>query len=487
MSLTAPYIWIMISGVYDVLQIYDVDGSASYFDIYCNGTKVYTLDKYDDISYVTIEDLELEDKVTPGLDYFSIGVIAYDEDGNESEKSNMVLWYHKGVFDNNGNDPDIWSPFQETSKFYFYLDGVRVYYSSEMYVFSESSRLGYDGTLSVHLSPVSSTGVIIELTNSSTNGKRFYVYNYDVPISSATIESSTFSSTTSSLSIYVYAISGDERYAFKRLCYNNDLIDAENIGFRHHGKRDITCNDCLSFISDTNNFTLTATNVEWDGTLEYSTDKMNWAVWDGSEIGSLNQKLYLRGYNNTKFYKNSGVRFNLSAPAGCYGNINTLLEYTNPPKTIETDNCYRYMFYGCANLTQAPELPATTLANYCYSSMFSRCYNLTQAPELPATTLAGNCYSSMFDGCPSLTQAPELPATTLTNYCYSSMFYGCKKIKLSTTQTSSYTREYRIPTSGDGTTATNALYDMFYRTGGTFTGTPEINTTYYLHSSNTIV
>ena len=48
-------------------------------------------------------------------------------------------------------------------------------------------------------------------------------------------------------------------------------------------------------------------------------------------------------------------------------------------------------------------------------------------------------------------------------------------------------QEYNIPSSGNGTTATNALTDMFSSTGGTFTGTPEINTTYYHSSDNMIV
>ena len=47
--------------------------------------------------------------------------------------------------------------------------------------------------------------------------------------------------------------------------------------------------------------------------------------------------------------------------------------------------------------------------------------------------------------------------------------------------------EYRIPLSGDGTDANVALGEMFTSTGGTFTGTLEINTTYYLSSDNMIV
>ena len=157
------------------------------------------------------------------------------------------------------------------------------------------------------------------------------------------------------------------------------------------------------------------------------------------------------------------------------------------PATTLAENCYQGMFYGCTSLTQAPALPATTLANYCYHSMFRSCTSLTQAPALPATTLADSCYMYMFYGCTSLTQAPVLPATTLAKYCYYGMFQECASLKLSSTQTGEYTQEYRIPASGTGTSAMSALIDMFTYTGGTFTGTPEINTTYYLSSDNMIV
>ena len=145
------------------------------------------------------------------------------------------------------------------------------------------------------------------------------------------------------------------------------------------------------------------------------------------------------------------------------------------------------MFQGCTSLTQAPALPATTLANYCYYNMFSDCTSLTKAPVLPATALAPNCYSNMFAGCTSLTQAPALPATTLASSCYNGMFYGCTSLKLSSNKTDEYIQEYRIPTTGTGTTATDALAGMFVNTSGTFTETPSINTTYYLSTDNMIV
>ena len=183
----------------------------------------------------------------------------------------------------------------------------------------------------------------------------------------------------------------------------------------------------ILFEGETSDFTLKATNKTWNGTVEYSTDKNTWSTWNGSEISSADKKLYLRGKNNTTFYTTKAVQFVLSAKAGCYGNINTLLDYENPPTTLAS-SCYREMFYGCTLLTTAPELPATTLAYACYSSMFYGCRSLTAAPALPATTLAESCYYSMFRGCKSLTTAPELPAEILADYCYYSMFQGCTSL-----------------------------------------------------------
>ena len=91
----------------------------------------------------------------------------------------------------------------------------------------------------------------------------------------------------------------------------------------------------------------------------------------------------------------------------------------------------------------------------------------------------------MFNGCTSLTTVLALPAITLVSACYQAMFRNCAKIKLSTTQDGEYANEYRVPISGDGVDATNALLNMFADTGGTFVGAPTINTTYY--TSNTVI
>ena len=289
--------------------------------------------------------------------------------------------------------------------------------------------------------------------------------------------------------------------------------------FKPEGKSYLT-------FSSPNSFTLKVydTAKHWDGTLEYFASDRTWTTWDGTTtLSSVNNDgehvLYMRGTGNTVITgKMLDYRWVLiGSDISCIGNIENLLDYATVasgqhptmandcyqsmfsgctsltqapalPATTLVNGCYWSMFNGCTSLTQAPALPATTLANYCYRQMFQGCTALTQVPSLPATTLKDYCYKEMFNGCTGLTQVPALPATTLATYCYMQMFQGCINIKLSSTKTEEYTQEYRIPMSEtNGTGIRDSLGSMFYSTGGTFTGTPEINTTYYLSSDNMIV
>lgn len=255
--------------------------------------------------------------------------------------------------------------------------------------------------------------------------------------------------------------------------------------------------------SSPSSFTLAVSDStkHWDGTLEYSTDTSTWSAWDGttalsSAISGNDNVLYLRGIGNTKIgsydaNKEVSIPWTISGTdVRCNGNIETLLDYATVESgqhPVMAENCFGSLFMGCTALITPPELPATTLMDFCYDSMFQGCTSLTQAPALPATTLANGCYEYMFAGCAGLAQAPTLPATTLAEGCYYDMFAGCAGLKLSSTQTGEYTVAYRIPTTGTGTTASGALTNMFTDTGGTFTGTPVINTTYYLSNTNTVV
>ena len=222
--------------------------------------------------------------------------------------------------------------------------------------------------------------------------------------------------------------------------------------------------DCLTFTGKTSEFTLKATYTEWNGTLMWSTDHVNWTTLTGTEaMQSVNKKLYLRGKGNTKIYTYNGVLWVLSEKADCTGNIQTLLDWENPPTSISENYCYYRMFSDCKNLTSAPELPATTLRRDCYGNMFYNCTSLTSAPELPATTLAYECYRSMFYGCTSLTSAPELPATTLAESCYAAMFSGC----------TSLTSAPELPV----TTSKPGCYSYMFRDCTSLTSAPELPAT----------
>jgi hypothetical protein len=124
------------------------------------------------------------------------------------------------------------------------------------------------------------------------------------------------------------------------------------------------------------------------------------------------------------------------------------------------------MFEGCAALTTAPDLPATTLTVACYRNMFKGCKALTTAPDLPATTLVIFCYDGMFFGCSSLTETPHLPAATLVEYCYTGMFSGCTGL------TAAY-----VKAAYDGTycnsmfwSCTNVSTNTFYTDGTGWSG-----------------
>ena len=230
--------------------------------------------------------------------------------------------------------------------------------------------------------------------------------------------------------------------------------------------------------SDVTEFTLSIGSAgakEWNGTVWYSTDTVNWTIWDGSTITSGNKRLYLRGKNNTTFYTTKGACLQLSRKAKCFGNINVLLDYDNPPLNVY-DNCYKSLFDGCSNLLRAPSLPATSLAASCYFNMFKGCSSLTDVPELPSHNIPTSAYQYMFQNCTSLTKLPILPAQTVESKGYYGMFYGCSLIKVSATKTGDYQTSWRIPSDGTSVSfATNATFYMLYTTGGTFTGSGASN------------
>ena len=201
--------------------------------------------------------------------------------------------------------------------------------------------------------------------------------------------------------------------------------------------------------------------------IEISTDEgVTWTTWDYSTI-PLNSggSVLMRGMNPEGFSKsnNKYMKFKTAGSIEVYGNIMSLIDYTQTVDIIPCDYCFYSLFNGCTSITKAPELTATTLAPYCYNFMFYNCTSLTTAPALPATTLADWCYSDMFYNCTSLTTAPALPATTLARSCYNDMFYGC----------TSLTKAPELP----ATTLAPACYNQMFQGCTSLTTAPELPAT----------
>ena len=199
---------------------------------------------------------------------------------------------------------------------------------------------------------------------------------------------------------------------------------------------------CIAFTSASEFTVSLGPGKTWDGTIQYSTDGGNWQDYTAGDVKAAagsddGYSIFFRGNGNSYISKGTirtGDRssFKLTgSEIACSGNIENLLDHMaveghTPPDM--SNYAFAYLFRDCASLTEAPELPATTLADYCYYHMFQNCTNLTAAPELPATTMAKSCYDGMFYGCSSLTVPPALPATTLAEACYYYMFYGCTNL-----------------------------------------------------------
>ncbi len=142
-------------------------------------------------------------------------------------------------------------------------------------------------------------------------------------------------------------------------------------------------------------------------------------------------KALLKGINPEAFSKNEEytyTNFVMSGRIKASGSVMSLIDGCGESKEIKGKKCFFNLFANCVSLTQAPELPATTLTEYCYSGMFSFCTELTKAPQLPATSLTKACYFRMFLGC-NLKKTPELPATILADSCYCKMFYTCVNLE----------------------------------------------------------
>ena len=153
--------------------------------------------------------------------------------------------------------------------------------------------------------------------------------------------------------------------------------------------------------------------VEWRGTnASYAT----------SQKGAGNFCTF-GGIDDADFLNSGGT-----AMFNVYGNIMSLVYGDNFIGQTALTGTFNFagMFNRCYTVISAKNLvlPAMALTSSCYRAMFSHAHELTEMPDLPATTLADNCYSYAFEQT-NITKTCVLPAEALPTSGYFAMFIMC--------------------------------------------------------------
>lgn len=232
-------------------------------------------------------------------------------------------------------------------------------------------------------------------------------------------------------------------------------------------------------------------DTPWDGTIEYSTDHETWSTWSGTQISSAatngTHYLYMRGTGNTVISSgdDTGLWVITGSGVSCDGDVRMLFDYADPENVVPGTGCLAYWFTQSDALVKAPDILFTTLPQKALFNAFNGCTALTASPIIAATDIGTSACFNALKGCTALATIPAFKFTNVGVNGLAGAFYGCSLIKLSETQTGEYQTPYRVPAEGTGTGGVQWSANMFAATGGTFTGTLAINTTYY--TSNTVV
>ena len=152
---------------------------------------------------------------------------------------------------------------------------------------------------------------------------------------------------------------------------------------------------------------------------------------------------------NSSYSKNGSYvfacRFAGTATCCVCGNIMSLVYGDNfiGQNTLQSTGTFSGLFFSYSKMISDEEhklvLPATTLTNDCYHHMFYGCSNLTIAPELPAPTLKSMCYAEMFGGCSKLNYikclATNISADRCTYYWHNGVSQTGTFVKASSMET----------------------------------------------------
>ena len=165
---------------------------------------------------------------------------------------------------------------------------------------------------------------------------------------------------------------------------------------------------------------------------EYNIDGVGWEKLNAGEESPAINNMQFISVRSEYFTSGSGSEktFVISKQCNLSGNCMSLLvkDKARDLKSLESyPGAFVGLFRNCKTIQSVSRdfLPATTLAFSCYKYMFYGCTGLVNAPELPATTLASFCYCYMFEGCTNLNYIKMLATDISENGC---LFYWVYRV-----------------------------------------------------------
>lgn len=268
---------------------------------------------------------------------------------------------------------------------------------------------------------------------------------------------------------------------------------------------------CIESLEDNNEINIEALERDYGGLhvtavsiskyfdIKYSYDQRTWYSWSNNITLNINNKLYFKGNNNDLVIPepSSGISvaylfFTSTKKVAISGKISTLFNEGALPLSNKNISFGFGAGGGGIFINAKPEpdydwLKIEDASNFELNidylnapQLFAYISSLKYPPKLPALHTANSGFShyygyeEMFIGCENLEKLPKLKL--VSGNC-AEMFSECTKIKISETKTGIYQNDYYI--------SNFTVNNMFTYTGGTFTGTPTNNTTYY--TSNEVI
>ncbi len=182
---------------------------------------------------------------------------------------------------------------------------------------------------------------------------------------------------------------------------------------------DAQCQNWISFRANQDS-QIKYTSTYSKALLYYSTNAKDWVILNSSkELNIKNgETVYVRGIcpKGLAFNNDQYSHFQVDGDVEISGNIMALLNYKSISNSIpDYPYCFYKLFAHSDGITYVSKtlLPATEIAPRCYQYMFAGCRNLKNAPDLPSQKTAFACYSNMFNGCENMEQGPNISAKKL--------------------------------------------------------------------------